>query len=417
MALENEVRGGVEHGTPRFDGTRRGAAPHRMDRACKEKLGAPRVEEPKHAVAGALPLATQGRHQRRQRGTILLVHRLRPSRQVRQLHVEIADVSCAAHEPAQERKKANDSCRKRVLVQIDRRAHSANRDAEVVERLGIEPEPCSRLVAPRRGELSANHGDCRLTDRHRSVDARGTQLERTLDGKPGEAHRVERSARRSRSERAGLRHRIDEAAQVRIRRLHRLDAHRVEDARLDPHSGHGRFFERHPHERMPVQAKEDRLDVRAHLDGANERAAADEGTEALGERDRDSAGGVERAPGREGDRLGGGRVRSQRHDHERRALLVPRLDERQSRAAQAAVRRIEIILDPAAFPFLHDLERQHRGVGVQPATNERAVGHVMPGWNHGAPPRRLYHAPPRRPDLGPPGILPSFRYEESGRSE
>ncbi len=381
---------------------RRNRAAERRGGPFEDARGAPRVEVADHALVRSAAPLLQETDEVVERGAILAVDRRRPLFPLGELHLEVADLVRAAHEPTQERLETQDARGEDLFAERDRRPQPPQGHAEIVQPLRVLAQARARFVPPGGGELAAHRRERPVSGGRAARRPGRTELDRRWAVQTGRPKCVEDAVRK----RGGRSARRDE----RAKELRKLDVGggRVEDGRvhrlrlragerqlalleLDGGELHAAQSER--------EARRRRVHAEEELSGA---AAEHEARAALRGRARVFRRTVEGNPDEVAPGAGALALRGS----------AAHRDERRSRTLDPAVERVEHVLVDRSRRLLGDLEAEHRRVRPDPTPDEGPVGDVMPAEFHACLPDEDTTHPPRlgsRPESGLRTLPPRAR--------
>ena len=232
MTLENEIGSGEEN--RKLPGHRALAhsALKRLGRALDQALDAPRREDLQHARARASPSLGELLNQRIQCFPITRVDRCTPFVELRQLNVEVTNVSAGPHPRPQWIEEYGVPAREILFEEADRGAHAAQRDTKIMQRFRIETETSRGLVLPNLKKVTAQNANSGFTDRHRRVESHRSQVENRLHGNRRGTKEIHLAWSRGGRHRARLAHRLEERGEVDVARLQHVRLHRMVENRF-----------------------------------------------------------------------------------------------------------------------------------------------------------------------------------------
>lgn len=382
MPVENEVR----RGETNRDLCRREAgtdsALQRLRRAIDESLGAARAENLQHLHSRTGTLCFDALDQRIQRASIPRVDRCAPFAKLRQLNIEIADVAGGAHPGAKRIGERGDAAREKDFEHPHRRAHAAQRDTKVVQRLRIAAQARGRLILPRLKEVPAQHTHTCFSDGKRAIDGDRANVEQRL-GRNGRRTKEIDLARRCRwHHRAGVSHRLEERVEVEVAGLENVGLDCMKGNRLGIRSKKAPILERQGSDRDPSVHEEKRSLFPARFQDRLKRMVSQNGTQAF------PVGGRE-GPEILGPGLGDGRrleawvTLLRKGDGEKLRIPISGLGRKQEPSPpQAGIPAVPKGFDGFGSGLFPELERQPSGMLVQPAPEKVSVGDPVASIHH-----------------------------------
>lgn len=252
MAIENELGCGKEHRDSARSRARADSAAKRLRRALDEPLDAPRGEHLQHSGPCSNALFNQAIHQRLQGIAVARIDRCAPFAELRQLNVEIADLSGCPHPNAQPIGQRQDSRGEGILEDSKCGTHAAERDAKIVQRFWIASQTRRGLVLPNLRKVSAQHAHSRFADGKRAIERGRPQVELGLDRNCGGMQEIDLARRRRRHHRARRSHRLKECAEVEITGLENAGLDCMKENGLGFRRTKGPLLERQTRERLPA---------------------------------------------------------------------------------------------------------------------------------------------------------------------